>query len=386
MHLTILQGAFLPVPPLLGGAVEKMWFRLGQEFAKRGHRVTHVSRQYPGLPDRDVINDVHHVRVPGYEQPASLVKLKFLDLLYSYRACRLVPLDSDIVVTNTFWSPILLARKLRGKIYADVARMPRGQCRLYTGAGRLRANSTPVAEAMRRELPISDQERIRIIPNPLPFDPPGVVDFSAKQKNILYSGRVHPEKGLDLLVKASSHLPPGWQVEIVGPWETAQGGGGRDYLVKLQSLANGLPVTFHGPEFAPDLLAEHYRRAAIFAYPSVAEKGETFGLSPLEAMAWGCVPVVSDLQCFKDFICHGVNGLVFQHRGKNAASNLQTSLESLMADPGLCERFSTQASGVGLTHSPSCVAEMFLEDFEQMRQGTTQAKPSMVGGLKTAGN
>jgi hypothetical protein len=26
MKITIIQGAFLPVPPLLGGGVEKMWF------------------------------------------------------------------------------------------------------------------------------------------------------------------------------------------------------------------------------------------------------------------------------------------------------------------------------------------------------------------------
>jgi hypothetical protein len=37
MRITIVQGAFLPVPPVLGGAVEKIWFALGKEFASRGH-------------------------------------------------------------------------------------------------------------------------------------------------------------------------------------------------------------------------------------------------------------------------------------------------------------------------------------------------------------
>ena len=36
-------GAFLPVPPIKGGAIEAVWFLLGQEFAKHGHEVTHIS-------------------------------------------------------------------------------------------------------------------------------------------------------------------------------------------------------------------------------------------------------------------------------------------------------------------------------------------------------
>ena len=35
MKITIVQGAFLPVPPLMGGAVENIWFALGQDFARR---------------------------------------------------------------------------------------------------------------------------------------------------------------------------------------------------------------------------------------------------------------------------------------------------------------------------------------------------------------
>jgi len=40
--------AFLPVPPVMGGAVEKVWFALGQEFARRGHEVVLVSRALSG--------------------------------------------------------------------------------------------------------------------------------------------------------------------------------------------------------------------------------------------------------------------------------------------------------------------------------------------------
>ena len=37
MKITIVLGAFLPVPPVIGGAIEKSWFALAQEFVSRNH-------------------------------------------------------------------------------------------------------------------------------------------------------------------------------------------------------------------------------------------------------------------------------------------------------------------------------------------------------------
>ena len=55
MKITILQGAFLPVPPLRGGAIEKAWQGLGEAFVETGHEVTHISRLWGDLPAREKI-------------------------------------------------------------------------------------------------------------------------------------------------------------------------------------------------------------------------------------------------------------------------------------------------------------------------------------------
>ena len=81
MRITILQGAFLPVPPLRGGAVEKLWFEMGKQFSQQGHIVCHVSRSFPGLAKQEFIEGVRHVRVSGYDTPANGLRLKALDLL-----------------------------------------------------------------------------------------------------------------------------------------------------------------------------------------------------------------------------------------------------------------------------------------------------------------
>lgn len=382
MKITILQGAFFPVPPILGGAVEKMWFRLGKEFARMGHDVVHVSRRHESLPTEEVIDGVRHRRVQGYDQPTTLLKLKLLDLVYSFRACRQVPADSDVVVTNTFASPLLLSGALKSRAYVDIQRMPRGQCRWYRQAGRLRANSSAVAGAIQAEIPTSSWGEVSLIPNPLPFDPPEQIDLDAKQKRVLYCGRVHPEKGLEILMRSAHRLSPVWSVHVVGPWEVAQGGDGKGYLEHLKKLASGSAVHFHGSEFDIDKLALHYRQAAIFVYPSVAEQGETFGLAPLEAMAWGCVPVVSDLACFRDFIHAEQNGQIFNHRSARREEELGQILQELCAEPVLRRSLAVQASQVRDSHHPRTIAQVFLDDFKAMIRGdSSPSSPTLsVGG------
>ncbi|MFZ2902484.1 MAG: glycosyltransferase family 4 protein [Rhodoferax sp.] len=365
MNIVILQGAFFPIPPLLGGAVEKMWFKLGQEFAKLGHHVTHISKQYSGLPDEELIDGVHHKRIIGYTSPKSMLIHKLLDAIYSWRAVKSIPTSTDIVITNSFWSPIFLLLNKRAVVYVDVARMPKGQLKFYSRADCLRANSGAVVAAMKDEIPATAHHRIRMVPNPLPFNVQGGINFEIKESIILYCGRVHEEKGLELLANAVNKIDlKGWRIQIVGPWDVSMGGSGEDYknyLVKCFEKSN---VEFTGPIFDESKLNEIYSRASIFVYPSLAEKGETFGLAPLEAMAWGNVPIVSNLTCFQDFIQHDKNGLIFDHRSTTPDVNLAESIKRLIENASLREYLAIEAINVRETHSTVNIAKQFIFDFE----------------------
>ena len=374
MRIMIAQGAFLPVPPKLGGAIEKMWFLLGQEFAKRGHEVTHISRQFDSLPHREVIRGVQHLRVKGYSCPRNGTWLKWLDLLYSLRA-KSALVESDIVVTNTFWLPILTSFSSKHRVYVDVQRMPKGQMRFYRRAQRLRANSSAVEAAIHLDDPRSIG-RTCMIPNPLTFTTNLPVDFSAKQATILYAGRIHPEKGIKLLLDAFSRLPAiqrePWRLRIVGPYETSMGGGGRAWMQGLRRQFEDHPIDWVEPIFDSDLLNDEYHRASIFAYPSLAEKGETFGLSVLESMAWGCIPVVSDLPCFRDFVVDTSNGLFFNHRTYDPVKTLSNSLLRPMLDASFRHQLAKNATEVRESHDVGTIAERFLADFQRICQNKTQ--------------
>jgi glycosyltransferase involved in cell wall biosynthesis len=202
-----------------------------------------------------------------------------------------------------------------------------------------------------------------MIPNPLPFR--CEQDPKPKSGNtMLYCGRIHPEKGLHLLVNAFRDLGSKWSLRLVGPWQIDQGGGGESYLSELRNLGGDSNVAFVGPIYDEERLFSEYRNARIFIYPSVAERGETFGLAPLEAMAFGCVPVVSSLECFQDFITDGENGLIFDHRCGDASSSLKTKLMDLLESSETMNRLSRNACNVQISHSSTSIAKLFLSDFQ----------------------
>ena len=367
MKITILQGAFLPIPPKLGGGVEKMWFSLGKEFVKQGQEVVHISRKYENLLKEEYIEGVHHIRTRGFSAPRNGIYLKCLDFIYTLRAISLIPNDTNIIVSNTFWAPILLRKKFKLRCMVDVARMPKGQMKWYKRSSRLRANSSPVAEAIKNELRQAYYKKVVMIPNPLPFQVLSDNKLADKKKIILYVGRIHPEKGLGILINAFKKLKEGWILKIVGPSDFSAGGGGRTYLEHLVKLSKNSDILFMAPIFDMAQLNQLYAEAAIFVYPSVAEKGETFGLAPLEAMAWGCVPIVSDLVCFKDFIKDGYNGLIFDHRGHGPEGILKTAIERLQEN-SFRKILSEKALEVRDTHSCACIAKSFIEAFKIMAQ------------------
>jgi glycosyltransferase involved in cell wall biosynthesis len=365
MKITVVQGAFLPVPPIMGGGVEKVWSALTPEFARRGHAVTHVSRRHPQLPDAETREGVRHVRLPGFHSPRGMLRRQCEDLLYSLRAVRALP-DADILVTNTFWLPLLVRQPRHGKIYVHVARYPKRQMWLYRRAARLQAVSNPVADAVRAQVPAL-AHKVRALPNPLPSAQYHVSPQPNSQPPvILYLGRVHPEKGLEMLLRAAAKLPVPHRLRIVGPWQTEFGGGGDAYYQSLRTLAAPGRVEFTGPIFGAAELNAQFDAATLFVYPSLAEKGETFGLAPLEAMARSRVALVSDLACFRDFLRDGENGFVFDHRAANPVEVLAQKITSLLAAPERLAALAPSAYATAKEFELSPVAARYLADFQSL--------------------
>ena len=125
-------------------------------------------------------------------------------------------------------------------------------------------------------------------------------------------------------------------------------------------------MVFRGAVFDPAALENELRSARLFVYPSLAEKGEAFGLAPLEAMAQGCAVLVSNLDCFGDFVRDGETGFVFDHRASNPADALAEKLEQLIVDQASLGPVAEAGYRKSAEYSVETVADQFLTDFDSL--------------------
>ena len=369
MKINILQGAFLPVPPIRGGAIEAAWHKLGQEFVSQGHEVCHISRLETGLKKTEICEGVKYLRVKGANGTKNPYLLKLLELPYVLRARKVAP-PADIVVTHAFWAPILFPAKSLGKQYVHVGRYPKGQLRFYCKASRLQVPSHSIARACKAQAP-QKTSKVRVLPYPLTWDLDEKPNLEDKRKVVLYAGRLHPEKGVCELLKAWAKLPSAcakdWILRVIGPWKEEDGGGGRAYLEKLHEIKSksAKPVELVEPIFNRSELKEEMKKASFFLYPSMAQRGETFGLSALEAMSCACVPVVSALDCFTDFISSGVEGFYLDGAvNDNIQYSIESKLNEILSLPNsTVGKMATSSWGRAKEYGLKKVAEKYLEDF-----------------------
>jgi len=392
MKITIATGPIFPVPAVRGGAVQRLWEGLAREFAKRGHEVTIFAREFPGQATEETVDGIRYVRRGGYAQSTSIKRDLVQCLLYALKTARHVP-PGDVVVTNDFWMPAVLPwlKPSVGNVIPCLQRFPKNQGRFYNKCAALAAVSRAVADAVKAQSP-AVAGKVVVVPNAIDEEflkrrvehGAGSMEKGAggaRPVRILYVGRIHPEKGLMLLANALRLLAArdqrtkkpkdielGWECVLVGPVKQSEGGGGEAFAEELKLQVEGLPVRFEAPVYDPEALAKIYDQADVFVYPSVAETGESFGIAPLEAMARGVVPVVSDLAVFREYLEPGVNGMVFDHSSGEAAENLAVVMPALIGDADRRKQMTVAARKTAGGFSTAVIAERYLKLFAETLQ------------------
>ncbi|MEM6886106.1 MAG: glycosyltransferase family 4 protein [Verrucomicrobiota bacterium] len=372
MKINIVTGPNFPVPPLAGGAISKLWFSLAQEFSRQGHSTTILARAYDIQSAQEKINDVTVIRHGGFDQQASTLENLCCDLSYAWHTSRRIP-PADITVINDFWLPAITPwlNPAAGKVVINAARYPKHQYALYSRCAAVVACSQVIADTINKQTP-GLLDRVSVIHNPVDnifLDSSRELPLGTPKK-FLYVGRLHPEKGVHILLKSFRHIHaefPDVSLTITGPHETGQGGGGKKYLKSLQSTAQDLPVVFSGPVFNPNQLVFTFCEHDLFIYPSLAEFGEAMPVAPLEAMACGLPPVVPNLKCFADYITNKTGFLysASPDEGDQQARLTETLRDVLSSSSSFAERRSA-AMETAKTFSAQRIATEFLELFTQL--------------------
>ncbi len=194
-------------------------------------------------------------------------------------------------------------------------------------------NPTIRAELIAAGVPDS---RIVEIPNGVevaedrcPEGPPRPEPGPSTMVRVVYTGRLHEQKNLDVLLRAAGRLTDRVHTELVGDGP---------HRPVLESLATSLDlenrITFTG-EVAD--VGPHLAEGDIFVLPSAAE-----GLSNslLEAMAAGLPVIVSDLPGNRVLVEDGVEGFLVDPGDESA---LAAAIQRLVEDAELRVRMGVRA-------------------------------------------
>jgi glycosyltransferase involved in cell wall biosynthesis len=207
------------------------------------------------------------------------------------------------------------------------------------------------------------------LPNAVPMTGPASADPSSKV--VVSVGRLHRQKGFDLLIEAFAivaDIHPDWQLRIYGdgPWRRRLrrqiGNAGLVGTVRLKGFSSSLPAQ----------LAD----ASIFALSS---RFEGFSLALVEAMAVGLAPVAFACpQGPREIITDGVDGVLIPPEDVQA---LAKGICSLIEDSARRAALGSAARESVRRFSTSAVDERWEELIERLcsqRPGSRRHRPLLL--------
>lgn len=207
--------------------------------------------------------------------------------------------------------------------------------RIYDGLDAIIFVSRLAYEEFLSSRPQVNRSKLHVVLNSLALEPYDRRDKRSGDPsvNLIFAGRITPEKGHEELVRALGTLKDlDWQLEVCGT------GRGRDVMpvVALSTLL-GIDDRIVWSGYCTDVPAR-MARADIGVFPSVWR--EPFGLTILEAFSRYLPVITTDNGAQREIIDEGETGLLVPPADPDA---LASALRSLITDPDLRRRIGDNA-------------------------------------------
>ncbi len=155
----------------------------------------------------------------------------------------------------------------------------------------------------------------------------GLVKKNNHKINLIFVGRMHPLKNLDLLINVLKRLPAKFDLSIV----TIPFAEEMSYYHKIKRLYNALGYQNWFENITSTQVAEKLEESDVLILPS---QFEVAPLVILEAFAKKIPVIGSDYIAIKEMVQHNLNGLLFKNGN---SKSLKEQLLRLIEEPGLLQ-------------------------------------------------
>ncbi|HEX9959995.1 MAG TPA: glycosyltransferase family 4 protein [Pyrinomonadaceae bacterium] len=232
----------------------------------------------------------------------------------------------DIVHFNTNFNPLAVARDA---VYAAAARSAKIPFVMHVHGGRYLAEEfqsgalKKIAEKMLRAadavIVLSELEkkiienrwqnlRVSVLENAVAVEEAIVAERKSVGKTLIFLGRMHESKGLDEIVEACRILK---NENFEFRFEAFGAGERKEFFVSEMTKILGEKFRYGGVASGAEKWRE-LAKADVFLLPS--RYGEGLPVALLEAMAAGCVAIVSEMASTGAVVSDGENGFLIEPR------------------------------------------------------------------------
>lgn len=360
----------LVIGSLRGGGAERVMHWLAENLAAQGHDVTLVTQQ-PKEEDVYLCSyRVSHKSMGGMCRVAKSSVISFLVNSLRWRRFLLNTADEtrpDVVLSflDKINVSVLLAFLFRREPVVvceriDPAAGPNISWRRYVRPWLYRNRATEVVfQTAGVQERFSKKWKLRCtnrVPNAVTksfFD----AEVKPGGQLVIAVGRLHPQKGHDLLIDAWAKLGDrrgSWQLRIIGEGPLRQ-----EYETMVSRLGVVSSVEIVG--FRPDVISE-LQQASIAV---LASRWEGFPNALVEMMALGRAVIASDLpEGCTELVASGQNGLLFDGTSSEA---LAKALGKLIEDRDLRRILGENALNIRTRYSEDICMKLWTECIERAR-------------------
>jgi glycosyltransferase involved in cell wall biosynthesis len=284
------------VPATYGG-IERHVQELSTRLVSRGARVEVYCRHHY-TPEGAELDDVRLLRLPS-------VNTKHLDAITHVCICAAHAAGSGCDIahfhalgpSSLAWVPRLLGKKIVVTVHGldwkreKWGRVAAGYLRMCEWTATHFSHATiVVSKTLRDHFAAKGARNVHYVPNGTPLPPAVPADHAIRfgldpGRYVLFVGRLVPEKGLHVLLRAHREAIPDWPLIVVGGGHFTEA-----YVESCRREANA-NVRFCGPVYGAEL-ASIQQHATLVVAPSTLEG---LSIALLEAMSFGRPVLGSDI-------------------------------------------------------------------------------------------